>query len=398
MLYSGFGGKFYIMKHILSLTIILFCAAHLTAQTYNPFIQQKADEVNCDSVTSLLRKFESFGKKTPGTTALTLTANWIKSYYERLGYTDIRRDSFEYMNNPMCNIIITKKGKLYPETYLIVDAHYDTYNGTGTNDNGSGTAILMEIARLLQGTETNFSVKFIHFSAEEEGLIGSEHYVTSVANPSGMDIKLVFNIDEVGGVKGLINNTVTCERDEGPPQANNEASWAFTDTLATLTEMYTTLNTEISYAYGSDYVPFQQNGYIITGFYETNESPYVHSASDLLTNLDTNYVYRLAGASLAATLYFAEAYDIGSGIHAVNDMKDHLKVSPNPCENSTIVHALPGSTVTIYAFDGQKVYEGSIPSCGELKINTSFLSAGFYTLCTQHNDIRGRYSIKLVKN
>ena len=76
-------------------------------------------------------------------------------------------------------------------------------------------ACILEMARVMQNVPTDYSVKFINFTGEEEGLNGSQHFVDAVVNATNpkMDIKLVFNIDEVGGVAGLTNNTITCERD-----------------------------------------------------------------------------------------------------------------------------------------------------------------------------------------
>src|SRR5690606_30261960 len=144
------------------------------------------------------------------------------------------------------NIIVTKTGTLYPDQFVIIDGHYDTINGPGVNDNGSGTSIILEIARILKDVPTEYSIKFIHFTAEELGLIGSYHYVQEVAVPQNLNIKLVLNIDQVGGVAGETNHTITCERDEDGPNSNNNASDIATTQLANLIGLYSDLNTEFS--------------------------------------------------------------------------------------------------------------------------------------------------------
>jgi hypothetical protein len=168
---------------------------------------------------------------------------------------------------------------------------------------------ILEIARLLQNIPTEYSIKFINFAGEEDGLIGSQHYVNSVVNATTpkMNIRLVFNIDEVGGVAGIENNTITCERDTGSPTSNNAASNTITNELITCVGLYSPLDTFLSYAYASDYMPFEANNEIITGFFETNETPHRHTATDLLVNMDPNYVYNIAKAAIGATLHFAKA-------------------------------------------------------------------------------------------
>jgi hypothetical protein len=376
---------------------LIYSGKLVKAQVNDPFIQAQVARVNQDSITKLLQAFEAFGKKTPGSIALSQTGNWIRSYYQRLGYTDIRRDSFQYINHTLYNLVITLPGTKYPDKFLIVDAHYDTHNGPGTNDNGTGTAILMEMARILTDLKTEYSIKFIHFSAEEEGLIGSSHYVDNVAIPTGMDIKLVFNIDEVGGVNGEMNNTLTCERDESPPQANNEVSWAYTDTLANLVQMYTNLQTTISYAYGSDYVPFQEKGYTITGFYETNESPYVHSPSDVLAHLDLGYVHQVGAASMAALCYFSQAYDEGSGV-GQPDTDETLYFGPNPFTDYLKLSGRNIATFALVNLQGITLKHGICPNTEAITIDTQHLPAGAYFLKLTSKNEQQNLVYKVIKS
>ena len=165
------------------------------AQEFDPFIQSKVDELQYDSLFQKLLAFENFGIKQVGTDALDETANWIIQQYTDWGYTNIELDTLYVGQNSTFNIIVTKTGSVYQDTYFIVDGHYDTYNGPGVNDNGSGTAIVLEMARLFKDVETAYSIKFIHFTVEELGLVGSTHYVENTVVPQEMDIKLLLNID-----------------------------------------------------------------------------------------------------------------------------------------------------------------------------------------------------------
>ncbi|MEZ5081872.1 MAG: M20/M25/M40 family metallo-hydrolase [Bacteroidales bacterium] len=320
------------LKKLSFLFLILLSVVNsqLNAQAIDPFIQEKVDQLSYDTLYSRLQTFENLGIKQVGTQSLENTANWIIDLYEQFGYTDIETDTFSVGANDVYNIIVSRTGTLYPDTWIIIDAHYDTYFGPGVNDNGSGTAIVLEMARMLKEMESAYSIKFIHFTAEELGLLGSYHYVENTVLPQNMDIRLVFNIDEVGGVAGEVNNTITCERDEWAPPGNNSASAAFTDTLANVTEPYSDLLTNISYAYGSDYVPFMNEGYVVTGFYEYNESPYPHSINDSLSNMDPVYVFEITKASLAAAIYFTGAQEIISNDPDLLNEINKVIIYPNP--------------------------------------------------------------------
>nr|WP_321248325.1 M28 family peptidase [uncultured Psychroserpens sp.] len=320
------------MKRLLLALLTGFVVNITSAQTFNQFYADVVSNTSQANVLNDLTAFESFGVKTVGSPALTTTENWITSRYQALGYTDVELQPFTYFAGTSNNIIVTKTGTLFPNTFLIIDAHYDTINGPGTNDNGTGTVLLLELARLLKDVETEYSIKFIHFSGEEDGLVGSNYYVNNTVVPQNLDIKLVFNIDEVGGVNGMTNNTVVCERDLTNPQSNNAASNAATNSLAILIELYSNLGTEISNAFASDYVPFENNGEIITGLYESNVSPVNHTANDNLANMDVTYAYEVIKGSLGAALEFAVAFETLS-VEEENSFNEMISISPNPSNN-----------------------------------------------------------------
>ena len=320
------------MKKLVLTCFLAFASFSIYAQTFNSFYSTIVENTSQTNILNDLTTFEGLGVKNVGSTRLTDAENWITSRYQSLGYTDIVLQPFSYSAGTSNNIIITKTGTVYPNTFLIIDGHYDTINGTGTNDNGSGTVLIMELARLLKNINTEYSIKFIHFSGEEDGLIGSNYYVNNTVIPEDLDIRLVFNIDEVGGLAGTNNDTVVCERDQTTPASNNAASNEFTNDLATLIELYSTLNTEISYAYASDYIPFENNGEIITGLFEKNETPYAHTANDLLVNMDVPYLYQVTKGSIGAALEFAMAYETLS-TEETTDLNNSIRITPNPSDS-----------------------------------------------------------------
>ncbi len=299
------------------------------------------------------------------------------------------------------NLIVTKVGTVYPNTYVIICGHYDSLNGSGTNDNGSGVSTILEVARLLQSVPTEYSVKFINFSGEEDGLIGSQHYVTSVVNSTTpkLNIKLVFNIDQVGGVAGMTNNTITCERDTGNPSTNNAASTTKTNELITCVGLYSPLNTLLSYAYASDYMPFEDNNEVITGFYETNETTHGHSATDLLINMDPVYVFNVAKAATGAMLHFA----VASTTLSENSYNEDFQVSffPNPTNDFLNVNmgTLTDESCRFYLIDinGKVVLEKSVSSTNQIeKVGVNNLPKGIYlaNLETKTKTIRKKIVIQ----
>lgn len=108
------------------------------------------------------------------------------------------------------NIIGTIVGKK-PNDFYIVGGHLDstsarTYGSNykqhtdpapGATDNGSGSAAVMEIARAIKesGIQLNYSIQFVLFGGEEEGILGSNHYVTRKGNKT---FKGMINLDMIG--------------------------------------------------------------------------------------------------------------------------------------------------------------------------------------------------------
>jgi len=375
------------MKYIYLIISGILCLSNLkiaNAQEHNPFFQNIVNNIDFDLLDEHLQMHEDFGSKDPGTQALINSFEWLRSNYEEWGYTDISVDTFYYGGHECYNLIITKTGSLYPDDYVIIDGHYDSRNGPGADDNGTGTVIVLECARLLKDIDTEYSVRFIHFSAEEVGLVGSRHYVDHVVLPEEHQIKLIFNIDAVGGVNGMLNNTIVCEQDESFPHDNDLASSQFTDTLSVLMEMYSEMETEISYAYATDYVPFMEEGYVITGLYEYNETSYAHTPNDLIANLDLGSVHEVAKGSVAASLYFAGAHNT-TGIHE-DETLDLISMYPNPASNRLHIQMADqgiNNHLQIYNQQGQEVMAMDLDLNSQIDI--SFLPNGLYFLVFNAN-------------
>lgn len=98
---------------------------------------------------------------------LNKAAEYIKTRFKEYGY-DIELQSYVLDNKEFSNIIAIKKGGNSPEQIIIVGAHYDTVMGSpGADDNASGVAGLLELARLFSKIEINKTIKFIAFVNEE---------------------------------------------------------------------------------------------------------------------------------------------------------------------------------------------------------------------------------------
>lgn len=113
---------------------------------------------------------------------------------------------------PSRNVIGYIEGKQYPDSFIVVTAHYDHLGKIGrsvyfpgANDNASGTAMMLSLANWYSKPENqpNYSLAFIGFAGEEAGLIGSSRYTMYPVFPLNK-IKFLFNVDMMGtGEEGI---------------------------------------------------------------------------------------------------------------------------------------------------------------------------------------------------
>ena len=92
------------------------------------------------------------------------------------------------------NLVVESPGATRPDEVVLVTAHYDVWY-QGADDNSSGVAVLLELARALVGKEHARTIRIVAFDAEEVGLIGSARYFRRHAED---DVRLVINMDSVG--------------------------------------------------------------------------------------------------------------------------------------------------------------------------------------------------------
>lgn len=380
------------MKKLTTLLLFTIATYSIQAQSFIQAYQSRATQVSQTNITANLHEFENLGVKTTGSVNNTAALNWIKNKYLSYGYTasQMAEDPFTFGSTSSKNLIITKTGTVYPNTYVIICGHYDTIVGSGVSDNGSGTSIMLEAARILKDIPTEYSIKFIHFSGEEQGLIGSYHYADNVVFQNDirqMNVRLVFNIDQVGGQLGNNNNTIKCEKGVNGSSANNASSSAFTQQLANCTELYSPLQTAITNAYSSDYIPFEQNGDIITGFYENIKSNNEHTVNDTFANIDPTYVFNVGKAAVGALQHFAVATTLNLGTSETENQKslESVKIYPNPAKDILTID-LP-ETIKDFSFElTDLVGRTLIKQENQKTVNVSALTKGAYLAVIKTGD------------
>jgi Zn-dependent M28 family amino/carboxypeptidase len=216
---------------------------------------------------------------------------------------------------------------------VVVGAHLDSVaEGPGINDNGSGSAAILEIAQQIADIDLTNQVRFIWFGAEESGLLGAEYYVSQLSARERKDIAVNLNFDMLGSpnfARFIYDGDGSATGVSGPNGSGN-VERVFTEYFASQ-GLYTE---ETEFDGRSDYGPFIDAGIPAGGLFsgaegikteeqaqpdkfggEANVAYDVcyHSECDDLSNISFTGLDQLADAAAHAVLPFAETTSAVNG-------------------------------------------------------------------------------------
>ncbi len=134
--------------------------------------------------------------------ALGATAAYIRTTWARHGLS-VSEEAFEVGGQRVMNLVVEQKGSSRPQEIVLVGAHYDSAPGTpGANDNGSGVALLLEMARLLKEETLSRTVRYVAFVNEEPPYFFSERMGSRVharrARQRGDNIVAMLSLETLG--------------------------------------------------------------------------------------------------------------------------------------------------------------------------------------------------------
>lgn len=249
--------------------------------TPDPFVQQLIAQVNPLNITASTQQLEDYGTRNAYQPQSVAAQNWIKDKFLSYGLTVEVMDFAMPSGAASDNVIATLTGTKYPNEYVICGAHYDSYsNGStapGADDNASGTAGVLEIARIMSNYTFDRTIIFCAFSGEEYGLYGSAAYAQRAKN-QGMNIHGYFNLDMIGYLKP--GNT-TIKSTLIYPQSAAPLAQFYTQVCATYLPDFVVAPGSLSGG-DSDHTSFNNNGFMGIFPFEAvpDYSPFIHTAND----------------------------------------------------------------------------------------------------------------------
>jgi|Deesub1362B_J571_1020462.scaffolds.fasta_scaffold00261_27 hypothetical protein len=270
---------------------------------YNPIIDSFVQKVNVDSIYSFLYRMEAFQTRYSYADSCRSAEIWAYNKFLSWGY-DVEFFPYEVAGDTWRNVIATKWGADSNDIFCII-AHLDCTSNNpyvlapGADDNGSGSAMVLEAARVLKNFNTSHTLRFILFTGEEQGLVGSSFYA-GYADSINMPLRALINFDMVSYTD---DSNIDLEI-----STNQPFSW-LVDFQKAMADTYTTLITHIYYnaGPGSDHWPFLMRGFPASFSIEYAGShwyPYYHTTGDTVGNLNPLLLQETAKMGVASMTGF----------------------------------------------------------------------------------------------
>jgi hypothetical protein len=229
-------------------------------------------------------------------------SEFLFNAYSSFGYEPAYQwfDPRAALDGKTANVIATLRGTVNPELVYVVSSHYDSVEaGPGADDDSSGTAALLEAARVLANHPMPATIVFASFTGEEGGLLGSREFVR-LALASKMHIAGALNNDMVGWMNDArLDNTIRYSN-AGIRDMQHAAAMLFTRLITY----------DARYFKGTDAASlFDAYGDVIGGIgsYPVLGSPHYHQASDLLEFENHQLIMETSKTTVATVMLLASS-------------------------------------------------------------------------------------------
>lgn len=223
-----------------------------------------------------------------------LASDYIANAFKEMGYTVERQCYADRKADKECNIVARKKSGTSGAKAILVIGHMDSvgFENAGADDNASGSAGVLEMAKVLSAYKAGHDLVFVTANGEENGITGG--YACA---------KKLKETGELSRVEWAINmDMISWNKDGVLELETNKEFSAYAEWVGSLARLYTKLEPHLAMpAWGSDHVPFLEAGiptYLSIEHWEKH-NPCYHKACDKMESLSWDYAADIVRVNLA---------------------------------------------------------------------------------------------------
>lgn len=308
------------MKKTLLGLLILFTSQTIL-HSQSPTVQAIINQTNIDSLLFFVEELSGEVQTIIGGSPYTIVsrnknqpsndkaADYIKQKLNSYGLVTFDQN----FSSTGRNVYGVQLGTLYPNKKYIICAHYDDMpsgsTAPGADDNASGTAAVLEAARIFTQYNSDYTIIYALWDEEEQGLLGSSYYAQQAAN-AGDSIVGVINMD-----------MIAYDSDNDSVGEIHIRNYGNSNSLKDImVQVNTTYNIGVTPSIinpgttASDQASFWNNGYgallLIEEYYGGDFNAYYHSVNDLITHFNQPYYQKMSRLSLGTVATLAQLTDI----------------------------------------------------------------------------------------
>jgi len=322
-------------------------AQSMPIQRIDPKIQKIVADISADKIAEIEKKLEGFGTRNTMSDpnqpnrGVGATRQWIfdqfKSYSPRLEVSfdthTIPKAGRVWKEIELRNVVAVLPGKMQQSAnrWIMITGHYDSLNlrvppemrndlpkavelvAPGVTDDGSGTACVMECARVMSQFEFDATLVFVAFAGEEQGLIGARAMAKRLKEKS-QTIQAVLNNDIIGSEvsgNGVIDNRRVLVFSEDPDDSSSRQIARYVKRIGE--RYYPEMTVDMIFRHdrfgrGGDHTAFNQEGYPGVRMTTPNENfANQHSPTDTFANTSPVFAAKVTRINAAAAAAMALA-------------------------------------------------------------------------------------------
>ncbi len=289
-------------------------------------------QTSVDRIQDYERALFGFGSKYISQPGNRQASDFLFDTYASFGY-EPQREWFEprgALDGRTANVVATLRGTVSPQVVYVVSSHYDSVvAGPGADDDSSGTAALLEAARVLADHRLPATVIFASFTGEEAGLLGSREFVRQAVQ------------NQLHVVGALNNDMIGWANDQHLDNTIRYSNPGIRDVQHAAASLFTKLVTyDAVYFKGTDAASYDDAfGDIVGGFgsYPVLSNPNYHQPGDVLDTINHELVAETSKATVATIMLLASSPSRVTGLDVKRATAGGVELSWAPSPEADVV-------------------------------------------------------------